>query len=75
MAGKFTKGFLKKTSAKSWWNNPHHLDQAGLGLLATVPAYHGYKAIKHKDKTEGATAGAELAGLGLLSRAVAKGHK
>jgi len=46
-----------------------------LGLLALAPAYHGYHAIKKKDKAEGALAGAELGGLGLLSRAVSKGHK
>jgi hypothetical protein len=63
-----------KTIGKSW-NNASHLDQAGLGALAIAPAYHGYKAIKNKDKGEGALAATELGGLGLLSRSVMKGHK
>jgi hypothetical protein len=70
----FVKGF-RKTAKTKFWNNASHLDQAGLGLLAAAPAYHGYKAIKNKDKGEGVLAATELGGLGLLSRAVSKGHK
>lgn len=74
----FTKGFRKVSGVadtlKKSWNNAKHLDHAGLGLLATVPAYHAYKAVKEKDKESGILAGAELGGLGLLSRAVQKGH-
>lgn len=66
----FTNGF--KTAAKSWWHDPKKLDLAGLGALATVPAYHGYKAIKEKNKSGVAESGAELTGLGLLARAVKK---
>ena len=75
----FKKGFEKAAgigeTLKKSWNNASHLDQAGLGALAIAPAYHGYKAIKNKDKGEGALAGSELGGLALLSRSVAKGHK
>jgi hypothetical protein len=50
------------------------MDMAGLGALAISPAYHGYKAIKNKDKGEAGLAATELGGLGLLARAV-KAHK
>lgn len=70
----FLKGFWK-TAEAGFWHNAKHLDNAGLGMLALAPAYHGYKAIKKKDKSEGALAATELGGLGLLARSVAKGHK
>ena len=73
----FLKGFEKVAGLeriKKMWNNHKALDQAGLGMLALAPAYHGYKAIKNKDKGEGALAATELGGLGLLSRAVSKAH-
>lgn len=71
----FHSGFKKVSSAQTgFFNNAKRLDHAGLGLLAMAPAYHGYKAIKNKDKGEGVLAGTELAGLGLLARAVSKGH-
>lgn len=80
MAARFVRGFNKTArgvaeGVKRFASNPHHLDQAGLGMLAIAPAYHGYKALKNKDKGEGALAASELGGLGLLSRAVSKGHK
>lgn len=72
----FRKGFEKAagigSTLKSSWNNASHLDQAGLGALALAPAYHGYKAIKNKDKKEAGLAATELGGLALLSRSVAK---
>jgi hypothetical protein len=71
--GPFIKGFSKTAKIKGI--KPEHLDQAGLATLAIAPAYHGYKAIKEKNKGEGALAATELGGLGLLSRAVAKSHK
>lgn len=74
MVGPFLKG-LRKTAKAMAGIKPQHLDQAGLGLLAMAPAYHGYRAIKNKDKGEGALAATELGGLGLLSRAVSKAHK
>lgn len=71
----FHKGFKKIAgAATSFMNNAKHLDHAGLGMLALAPAYHGYKAVKNKDKAEGALAATELGGLGLLARAVTKGH-
>ena len=74
----FKKGFEKVAgigeTLKKSWNNPSHLDHAGLGALAIAPAIHGYKAIKDKDKKEGAIAATELGGLALLSRAVKKAH-
>lgn len=68
----FRKGFEKVATGKGLLSNHKALDQAGLGLLAVPVAYHGYKALKKKDKTEVAMAGTELGGLGLLSRAVSK---
>jgi len=68
----FRKGFEK--IAAGFLSDPKKLDQAGLAMLAMAPAYHGYKAIKKKDKGEGVLAASELGGLGLLSRAVSKGH-
>jgi hypothetical protein len=76
----FKKGFEKvagimDTVKQTYKKIPaHHLDQAGLGLLAAAPAYHGYKAIKNKDKGEAGLAASELGGLGLLSAAVKKAH-
>jgi hypothetical protein len=70
----FIKGFEKK-AAKSQGLSPTTLEHAGLGLLYPAAALHTYKAIKEKNKGEAATGAAELGGLGLLSRAVAKGHK
>ena len=67
----FLKGF-KTAAANSFWHDAKKLDYGGLGALATVPAYHGYKAIKEKDKAGMATSAAELGGLGLLARAVKK---
>jgi hypothetical protein len=69
----FHKGFSKTAAgATGFWNNHKALDHAGLAALAIAPAYHGYKAIKNKDKKDAAIAGTELGGLALLSRAVAK---
>lgn len=51
-----------------------NLDRAGLGLLAVAPAYHAYKAVKDKDKTQAAMGATELGGLGLLYKAVGKAH-
>ena len=74
----FKKGFEKisgiSDSVKSFANNTHHLDQAGLAALAIPTAIHGYKALKKKDKGEAALSATELGGLGLLSRAVSKAH-
>lgn len=64
---------LEKTAGFNF--KPQTLDKAGLGLLAAAPAYHTYKAIKEKDKTQAALSGAEVGGLGLLYRAVQKSHK
>jgi hypothetical protein len=72
MAGAFLRGWRKTASLDL---SAHHFDKAGLGLLAVAPAYHGYKAIKRKDKGEGALAASELGGLGLLYHAVNKAHK
>ncbi len=66
------KGFKKV--AKPFLENAKALDKAGLGILGGVAAYHGAKAIKEKDKGAAAAAGADMAGLGLLYRAVNKGH-
>lgn len=68
----FHKGFSKFAGQAGFWHNHKSLDQAGLAALSLAPAYHGYKAIKDKDKKEAALAGTELGGLALLSRAVAK---
>lgn len=81
---KFTSGFAKVAAERPFFQNAKKMDLAGLGLLAAAPVYHGYKGIKalgSKDKQErsegkanialGAT---ELGGLGLLARAVQKGH-
>ena len=73
---KFISGFTKVAAARaaSFWNNATKLDKAGLGLLTVAPAYHLHKAVKEKD-TGSAVAGAtEIGGLGLLYRAVNKGH-
>lgn len=75
MAKKFLTGFEKTAGKAGFWGDAKKLDHAGLGMLALAPAYHGYKAIKDKDKGSAAVAGTELAGLGLLARAVSKGHK
>lgn len=75
MAVQFLKGFNKTAGKSAFWHNAGKLDHAGLGALAIAPAYHGYKAVKNKDKGEGALAATELGGLGLLARAVSKGHK
>ena len=71
----FCKGFQKvaSNSTPGFWNDHKKLDHPGLATLAIAPAYHGYQAIKNKDKKEGLLAGSELAGLALLHRAVAKG--
>lgn len=78
----FSKGFKKE--AAGFFQDAKKMDMAGLGLLAAAPAYHGYKGVKgivsgdKSKKKEGiadtALAGTELAGLGLLARAVQKGH-
>lgn len=68
-------GFHKTATSSKWYHSPKHLDLAGLGALAIPTVYHGYKAIKEKDKGGAVAAGGELAGLGLLARAVQKGHK
>ena len=71
----FTKGFKKTAVAvKGFWHDHKALDKAGLGLLAGATAYHGYKAVKEKDTGNAAAAGLDLAGLGLLHRAVNKSH-
>ena len=72
----FHKGFTKVavTAPTGFFNDAKKLDYAGLGLLATVPAYHAYKAVKNKDKETGALSAAELGGLGLLARSVHKAH-
>lgn len=69
------KGFKKVAAgAKPFLENAKKLDKAGLGVLGGVAAYHGYKAVKDKDAGSAAAAGADMAGLGLLYRAVNKGH-
>lgn len=74
----FVTGFSKTAGIADAWKKldipAPKLDKAGLGMLALAPAYHIHKAIKDKD-TGSAVAGAtELGGLGLLYRAVQKGH-
>ena len=82
---KFSQGFLKTAAGvQPFFQNSKKMDLAGLGLLAAAPAYHGIKGFQSlksgdkKDQSEGksniALAGTELAGLGLLARAVQKGH-
>lgn len=69
------KGFRKVAAgAKPFLENAKKLDKAGLGVLGGVAAYHGYKALKEKKPADAAAAGADIAGLGLLYRAVNKGH-
>lgn len=70
----FEKTAAIAAAAKKLWHNPKALDKAGLGVLGGVAAYHGAKAIKEKDPGSAAAAGADMAGLGLLYRAVNKGH-
>lgn len=79
-----SNGIMKSAAAAGFWHDPKKLDLAGLGVLGLAPAYHGIRAVKDlksKDKTERShavgdiAAGAtELGGLGLLARAVRKGH-
>lgn len=83
---KFINGFRKIAAAikTPFLQNSKHLDLAGLGLLSAAPAYHGFKGLKSlgskdkKERQEGKTdlalAGTEIGGLGLLARAVQKGH-
>lgn len=75
MAAPFTKGFLKMAAKKSLFKNPEALEHLGLGMLAVPVAAHGIKSIKEKDTGGTAMAGAELAGLGVLSRATRLAHK
>lgn len=77
----FFVGF-EKTSAsavgetlRKAWHDPKLLDKAGLGLLAGAAGYHTYKAIKEKDPGAAAAGAGDIAGLGLLYRAVQKAHK
>lgn len=58
---------LKKVPSNTW-------DKAGLGVLATVPAYHTYKAVKDKKPGEAALGATEVAGLGMLYHAARKAH-
>lgn len=81
---KFSMGFIKVAAGTGFFQNSKKMDLAGLGLLAAAPAYHGYQGMKNigskdkKEKSEAKTnlalAGTELGGLGLLARAVQKGH-
>lgn len=76
MAGRFVTGFVKTAKGfKNMWHDHKALDMAGLGALAVPAAYHAYKGVKEKDKGEAASAGMDLAGLGLLARSVKKAHK
>lgn len=75
LEARFLKGFRKTATKASWFHDPKKLDLAGLGALAVPTVYHGYKAVKEKDKGGAVAAGGELAGLGLLARSVHKGHK
>ena len=68
----FIESFSKTAGAASFLNDSKALDKAGLGMLMAAPAYHAYKAVKDKDKTEAALGASELGGLGLLYRAVNK---
>jgi hypothetical protein len=67
----FKQGFDK--AAKGF--SSHTLDQIGLGALAVPAAIHTYKALKEKKPGEAALGGAEVAGLGILSRAAYKAHR
>lgn len=69
----FVAGF-KTAAAAGFWHDPKKLEYAGLGALAAFPASDIYKGIKNKDKGEAARGAAEVGGLGLLARAVQKGH-
>lgn len=75
MAARFGTGFLKTAKAGGLLGNASALDRHGLKMLAIAPAYQGYKAIKNKDKGEGAIAATELGGLAMLHRAVNLAHK
>lgn len=74
MAATFLKGFQKtaKAGVASFMQNHKKLEYAGLGLLGGTSAIHLHKAMKEKDKGGMAAAGADMAGLGLLARAVHK---
>lgn len=67
----FAEGFEKVARIKLL-DNPKTLEYAGLGTLAAFPAMDIAHGVKKKDKGEVARGAAEVGGLGLLARAVAK---
>lgn len=79
---KFSEGFRKVASTEGM--SAKNLDLGGLGLLTAAPIYHGYHGIKnwsskdkekrHEARANVALGATELAGLGMLARAVQKSH-